>query len=360
MRSKPAALLAGGPVRAAFLALPALLVLACTSPCSTPPSAVAEPRAGAALAPWEAPLRRDHPLAGRLFDVSAGAVADEAALFAEMLRSDFVLLGESHDNPDHHRLQARVIGALVARGQRPAVAFEMLSADVAPALAELRGRPAASAEALRRAVDWDASGWPDFALYQPVFEAALAADLPVVAADASAALLRAVARRGTAALAEVQAARLGVVAPIPEAFRRAHEEAIREAHCGYAPEARLGAMARVQWIRDAHLAAALLEAAGEPGTDGAVLIAGAGHVRRDRGVPWHLERLAPGASALALAMVEIPRQAAAATHAQELLASIFDTTPPFDWIWFTPATDDRDPCERFRERLEAMGAAERP
>ena len=44
---------------------------------------------------------------------------------------DFVLLGEKHDNPDHHRLQAWMIDALVARGRRPAIAMEMLDAEQA-------------------------------------------------------------------------------------------------------------------------------------------------------------------------------------------------------------------------------------
>lgn len=339
-------------MRHAVLLLAFVAVACARAPFSLPPLDPAKAPAAEAVKAWEAPLRADHPLAGTVFDVT-GTLAEESALFARLARADFVLLGESHDNPDHHRLQARVIEELVARGRRPAVAFEMLAAGVAPALAALRGRPGATAEALRVAVAWDESGWPDFALYRPVFETALAAELPIVAADASRALLRAVAERGTEGIAPDRAARLGVERPMPAALRRVHEEAIREAHCGHAPEARLGAMARVQWLRDAHLAAALVDGAREPGATGAVLIAGAGHARRDRGVPKHLARLAPGASVQALAMVEIPAQARA--DASEVLAGLFGEAPPFDFVWLTPAMDDRDPCERFRERLETMG-----
>jgi hypothetical protein len=28
---------------------------------------------------------------------------------------------------------------------------------------------------------------------------------------------------------------------------------------------------------------------------------------------------------------------------------------PFDYVWFTPAVDDEDPCEKFRKPLERMG-----
>jgi uncharacterized iron-regulated protein len=52
-----------------------------------------------------------------------------------------------------------------------------------------------------------------------------------------------------------------------------------------------------QRARDAHIAAAMRDAGG----DGAVLIAGAGHARRDMGVP----RLLPDADVISLAFIEV-------------------------------------------------------
>ena len=77
--------------------------------------------------PWEAALGRDHPLTGRVWDVDAAAAIEPRRLLARLATVRFVLLGEKHDNPDHHRLQAWIVRELLAAGRRPAVAFEMLS-----------------------------------------------------------------------------------------------------------------------------------------------------------------------------------------------------------------------------------------
>jgi uncharacterized iron-regulated protein len=51
---------------------------------------------------WESPAERAHPLVGRIWDVKAGAFIGEDVLVARLVASRFVLLGERHDNPDHH------------------------------------------------------------------------------------------------------------------------------------------------------------------------------------------------------------------------------------------------------------------
>ena len=62
-------------------------------------------------------------------------------------------------------------------------------------------------------------------------------------------------------------------------------------HCGALPAYRFPTMSLAQRYTDAHLAEALVKAAEKHG--GAFLLAGNGHVRTDRGVPWYLRQLAP-------------------------------------------------------------------
>jgi uncharacterized iron-regulated protein len=84
---------------------------------------------------WQAPLGREHPLTGRVWDVNAARFVTPEVLAAGLARARYVLLGERHDNPDHHRVQAALVRALVNAGRRPAIAFEMFSADNADAIA---------------------------------------------------------------------------------------------------------------------------------------------------------------------------------------------------------------------------------
>jgi len=290
---------------------------------------------GAAPLPeWQSPLGRAHPLAGTIWDVAAATAITNETLVTRLAARRFVLLGEKHDNPDHHRLQAWALDALVAAGRRPAVAFEMFRADQAGALARhLAGSPG-DARGLADALDWRRSGWPAWSMYEPIVEVALRATLPLVAANLSAAATAALRRGDLAALDPAEVTRLGLDRPLADDVRQRLATAIRDSHCGQLPERAIDAFIVVQRARDAHMAAALREAGG----DGAVLIAGAGHVRRDIGVPREL----PERETASVALVEVR----ADTTAPPRL--------PFDYVWLTPRVDDRDPCERFRKDLEKI------
>ena len=304
-------------------------------------------RTGVTGPSWQSPVGREHRLVGRIWDVAAGRFVDEAALVAGIAQVPYVLLGEKHDNPDHHALQARLLRALTAAGRRPAVAFEMFTPSQAGALARhLSARPR-DAAGIGEAVNWKASGWPAWSMYEPIAQAALEAGLPLVVANLDPEQTRAVRRQGVGALDAALIQRHGLEQPLPADVRASMVEEIRDAHCGHAPANLVDAMVVVQRARDAQMAEALLTA---PGTDGAVLIAGTGHVRNDRGVPAYLRRTAPGMRTASVAFLEVdPKRPDVSDYADRLERRL-----PFDYVWFTPAVDDEDPCEKFRKPLERM------
>jgi uncharacterized iron-regulated protein len=290
---------------------------------------------GAAPFPaWQSPVARDAPLVGVVWDVAAKAPIEPNVLVARLAARRFVLLGEKHDNPDHHVLQAWILRELVRAGRRPAVAFEMLRVDQAGAIARHLAASPDDARGLGDAVGWQRSGWPAWSMYEPIAAAALTARLPVVAGNLSSDTTAALRREGLAALDPGTIARLGLDGALPDDVRRRIRAHVVDGHCGQLPEAAVDRFVLVQRVRDAHMAAVLREA----GSAGAVLIAGAVHVRRDVGVP----RALPEAEAASVAFVE---------------ASAGMTVPPelaVAFLWFTPRVDERDPCERFREELERL------
>src|SRR5947209_1060419 len=145
-------------------------------------------------------LGHDHPLTGRIWNVAQGRFVAMNALAAAVSAARFALLGERHDHPEHHEFQAWLLRRMLESGRRPAVAFEMLDTTQAPALARHLATSPRDAAGLGDAVGWRASGWPEWRLYQPIAEIALAAGLPVVAANLPATAARAVARGDLAAL----------------------------------------------------------------------------------------------------------------------------------------------------------------
>jgi len=287
--------------------------------------------ASAPLPEWQSPLGRDHPLAGTIWDVGAGTAITPETLITRLASRRFVLLGEKHDNPDHHRLQAWVVGALIAAGRAPTVAFEMFRADQADAIARHLAASPNDSQGLGDALDWKRSGWPAWSMYEPIVAAALGAKLRVVPANLSQAATAAV-RRGALDSAEVT--RLGLDRPLPDDVRQRLADEIRDGHCGQLPEQHIAPFVGVQRARDASMAAAMRGAGG----DGAVLIAGVGHVRRDMGVP----RVLPDAETASVGFLEV-RTGMTAVPAV-----------PVDYVWLTPRVDDRDPCERFRKDLEKI------
>lgn len=269
-------------------------------------------------------------LEGRIWDVQAQAFIspDEAA--RRMLAADYLLLGEKHDNPEHHRLQAQILGQIAAAGRRPAVAVEMLPPEKQSALTP----PPADADALAKAVDWAHSGWPEFRFYRPIFQTALAAGLPLRAANVARDELRSLAKGEALAPQRMLFFRLDKPMPGGQADELAAE--IREAHCGQLPEAAIPGMIKAQRARDAAMAHAMSDG----GTRSAVLIAGAGHTRKDRGVPRILEDIGGGGRILSLAFIE-------AETGKDRPAA-YDI--PYDLVWFTSAAPPIDGCAEMAKR----------
>jgi len=298
---------------------------------------------------WVSSLRDDHPLVGRVWASRLGRFVTQDDVARVVQRARFVVLGERHDNPDHHRLEGWLITAAAAGGRRLAVGMEMLDDDREAALDALAARGERSPEAFATAVRWADTGWPAFALYRPVVAAALEAGARIVATHPTRAVRARVGRQGLEALGEAELARLHVYPRLSGALRADLDREIEASHCGYASGAMVEAMAAVQELKDAWMAARLVE---RSGPDGAVLVAGAGHARRDRGVPRLLARqLAEGAAgAAAWSIVTV-----GLVEVEEDARDVASYEPDrFDFLWFTPRVDEVDPCDAFRESLKRM------
>ena len=224
-------------------------------------------------------------------DAGSGRVGPEA--LDRLPRADVVLLGEVHDNAAHHLMQARAIGAI----KPVALVFEMLTPERAAQVPADRS-DAATVEA---ALGWNASGWPDFAMYHPIFLAAPKAR--IYGGDVPRADIRVALDFGAAQAFGAEAGRYGLNADLPATERAAREEEQAVAHCRALPLNMLPGMVEAQRLRDASLAQAVVQALAETGGP-VVVITGAGHARRDRGVPAVLALAAPDASVLSLGLLE--------------------------------------------------------
>lgn len=305
-------------------------------------------RLGPASAPvtstWYSPIGRHHPLAGQIWNVQSARFTRERDLVAALASARMVLLGENHDNYDHHRLQASILRAMVDAGRHPAVAFEMLDSDEQQKVDDALMVTPRSSDAIARAVGWEKKGWPPWPAYAQIANVAVDRGLPIVAANLPLREVRAIARQGLGAVDAREADALGLNEPMPEDLAASLRDELVASHCGHLRGDAVERMALAQRARDGQMAARMLLASRG---DGAVLIAGAGHARRDRGVPRALARRDATITIASVAFVEVddgvlePHGYAAKWHAATL---------PFDYVVFTPRASDEDACANMRRK----------
>lgn len=294
-------------------------------------------------APPSPTLAGGSPLVGRIWDAKAKRMLSSDDLVDRALAGGIVVLGETHDNPDHHALQAWMVRRIVDAGRRPVTAMEMIASDQQAAIDANRNDIAS----LGAALDWEKRGWPNWSLYRPIVEATMAARGELVGANLPDEVTRQIAKGRQSA---DTTARFGLDDPLSPRDAKAMADEIREGHCNMLPETAVPAMVRVQRARDAAMAEVVAEHATRPEVGPVVLIAGSGHARQDRGVPARLRALIPGIQAFSLAFMEAePDERDPATAAARFSAS----PQPFDAIWFTAPAKREDQCDQLKEHLKA-------
>lgn len=285
-----------------------LLLQACQTLAPLPP-----------LPAWQSPQGREHADLGLIRDLHSGLSLTPAELVDQLAAAPRVLVGEQHDNPDHHALQLWLLQALTAHRAQGSLLLEMLNPDQQVRVDRARaainaGHPPAD---LPAALAWQ-QGW-DWALYGPLVSYALAQPYPLLAANLDRAEInRIYAQRPVLPPGQAKA----------PAVQAALQAQIAESHCGLLPAEQLPAMLAVQQQRDRRMAERL-RAAPTP----ALLLAGSFHARRDLGVPLHLADLQAEQGSRVLLLVEVGQPVAAGSA---------------DFVWFTAAQPEQDYCAAMR------------
>lgn len=249
--------------------------------------------------------------------MTVGSLLFAAGLFD----ADVVVIGETHDNPHHHARQAE----LVSQIQPTAIVFEQLTTSQAE-----NHVPGAAQATLEAAFGWANSGWPDFAMYYPIFAAA--PDAQIFGAGVPRDAARSVLELGLETAFGQGAAEYGLIQALPAAEQSAREAMQMAAHCDALPEQMLPDMVDIQRLRDAELARVTITALLQTGGP-VVVITGNGHARTDWGMPVYLSRVMPQLTVHSIGLDEDNGIS---------LSGSFDSTETF------PSVERGDPCDAFR------------
>jgi uncharacterized iron-regulated protein len=283
------------------------LLAACQSHDVTPPP------------PAIASQGRDHADLGVIRELASGRTLTPQELVERLAAAPRVLVGEQHDNPDHHALQLWLLRQLAAQRSQGSLLLEMLNPDqqakVDAAQADSRAGQAPADP--YQALSWQSS-W-DWSVYGALVTYALRQPYPLLSANLDRAQIMQIYKQRPTLSGEASTTRQVQATLLDD---------IRESHCGLLPEAQMPAMLAVQQQRDRRMAERLL-AAPTP----ALLLAGAFHVRKDLGVPLHLKDLGAGEGNAVLVLAEVGKTVSADSA---------------DYVWYTAAQPEQDHCAQFR------------
>jgi len=291
-------------------------------------------------------LFSDHPLVGKIWDMKSRSYIDEAALLARINTANVVLLGETHDNSQHHDLQLKLLKARIESGERPALMpalmMEQLNAENQQALdtalaGSNRDEVLKSVNGLIKFTDWQS--------YSPLLAIAIDNKLPVIAANITSQRLQPVIWRGYDAYDANELKRLAVEEVWSEGRQKYLLNHMGGAHCGQIRDDLRAGLTRGQRLRDAFMTDSAVASIG----NGVVAIVGRDHARRDIGLPLYFAARAPSASILSIGFVEVvPEQ----TDPKDYETESATGDAPYDVIWFSPRAERTNPCANFGKAKE--------
>lgn len=283
----------------------------------------------------------DHPLIDKIWDVKNRQFISRAEFQRRILSSEYLLLGERHDNPIHHEYQAWVIRQLQHANKHASVAFEMIDERQGQLLAKHR---IASADEMITLLNRVKTHWYYEQRYKGVFEAVIKAGFPIVPANLNRQRLKQLTAKGEKGLPKAYRKMLSQV-PLSKSHTLSLQKEIKSSHCNMLGDKMVAKLMLSQRLRDAVMAHSLSKIRSPV----KVFVAGAGHVRRDRGVPLYLEQLNHNAKQLALGFTEV---GAGLYNPGDYARRWGSKALPFHYLWFTPQVHRKDLCADFQQHLK--------
>lgn len=216
-----------------------------------------------------------------IVDLHSGQKLTPQQLLAKLRDRPRVIVGEKHDNLQHHQIEQWLVESLPRQRTQGSVLMEMITPSqqdkVNAVKDQLKQGKTLTGQQITEQTAWQ-KGWK-WELYSGVTTAALAGSYPLLSANLD--------RREIKKFYQHPLAVTGALSTQPS-VREAIAKTIEESHGGKLEPKQAEAMLAIQQQRDRRMAESLL-AAPTP----ALLIVGGYHANRALGVPLHVEDIAP-------------------------------------------------------------------
>lgn len=257
-------------------------------------------------------------LAASIFLTPAWGQVDWRSQVKTLSTSELLLLGEQHDALEHQELARLSVQSLASKQKLSALLLEMVDDGL-----NTVDIPVDSTESVvRERLQWGDAGWP-WSSYGPIVMQAVRVGVPVIGSNLP-----------YSEMSEVMSD-ASWDAKVPSAVLSAHRDSMIKGHCGLLPASQVPAMARIQIARDERMARTAQQWMDKGGT--VLLLAGAEHVKKDRGIPLLLNPSAASKTSV------VWMQARTSVNQDPTIADV-------DWL--TPPVTPKDYCAELAKSLK--------
>lgn len=235
----------------------------------------------------------------RVYDTAAGAFVDFEVMLASLAKVDVVFVGEQHDDPNTHRLEAAILDGLHRRKVTPVLSLEMFERDVQPWLNDYLAGQVSEEEMLKNARPWTRYATD----YRRMVEMARERKWTVLASNVPRPIAQQVVKGGKEALEQLPEKDRAFVArdlqcPLDGYFDRFAETMSGHPGGSQTPEQQRATLERYYWsqcVKDETMAEAIAGAYGKKSAPGPVVhYNGAFHSDFGLGTTERVRRRLPG------------------------------------------------------------------
>ncbi|MBF0133979.1 MAG: ChaN family lipoprotein [Magnetococcales bacterium] len=211
---------------------------------------------------------------------------EQPVLMDALARQRIILVGETHDDPEHHAVQKHVIAAMADRGGELAVAMEMFPRSMQPVLDQWSAGTLNEDEFLDQ-TSWYFTWGFDADLYLPILRLAKERHIPLLAMNIDRTIVSQVRMRGLESLeASIRKNLPPLAQPLPEYRRRLQE--VFHSHPMMAAAGTVDYFIDAQRVWDGVMAQAIADWSHRHPYGRVVGLAGSGHLLMKHGIPHQL------------------------------------------------------------------------
>lgn len=315
-----------------------------------------------ACAPVTPVVHRQDALLDRIIQSSSGQTVTFDRMVMDVMNTDIIYLSEKHDNPHHHRIQARIIRDLMDQGRPPSVGFEFFAMAHTPLLLSFVDsgnaphRPSDLArmeKIIRRKLGWEDQSDTLWGYYFDLLNLARSSGLTVAGLDLTDAQKKRLTRKGFSGVTALERKQLFLTPDPGTVYREYMYDIFKNVHCGMDHPGMQSRLYDTWRARNDRMALSIVQMAETGGDTPVVVIMGGGHTEYALGVMDRVKAIRPDLTQVNIAMTEITRNPSSLSqYLTPLSLSGYPALPPADYLWLTPRVSYEDPCERFREMFE--------